>query len=694
MTDLIILVEVTAYDPFRSNDLSFSRDFTNAVWAKISATIVANAATSWDGQVLADRLVEAAATTFHGAGQYSGTVFALGVPVWASILVKPNGRTNVRIQTDSSTGFGYGDFDLAVGAVAGVGGIGVDQALGAYAGGWFRCAVKFIPSSAGIVGLKVVLGTGTSYANSYLGDGVSGVFLDQGQLVVEATLGDFLETPGVAGPGTKTFRWSTHPFVTTGADFPAHVAYDERVMAAPAITRVAFSNARVTGGLAVGGGQVELTNTDQALAELRDLGMDGREIVVRVGPKMGAFPGDFTTTWTATIEQPEIGVGRAILRVRDKLAFLQQPLQPNRYAGTNVLPSGAEGGPDDIQGQPKPDVWGRAYHVPLVMVNTAKWILQAHSGPIQAVDAVYDQGSPLTFGANRANLAAMEAATPAAGVYDTCLSLGLIRVNSRNGVLTATIQGDNAGGYVSRAGSILRRILETRCGIATAQLNTAAFTALDAAANYELGIWIGAETQRLAVINQVLASVGAWLAPDRSGIWTVQQLVAPAGTAVLALDETLIIDIESQATRDPDRGVPVWQVNLRYRPHWAGYGIADLLPGLAEVTKTALTQAWRTVTANDAAVQTAHLLAPTMAVDTLINSASDAAAERDRRLALHMVRRDFVRCRVPLTTATAALDLGSIVDVVTTRLGYGAGRKMVVIGVAADRYSIDLDLWG
>lgn len=497
-----------------------------------------------------------------------------------------------------------------------------------------------------------------------------------------------------ATSSTRTYRWSTHGFVTTGADTPPHVAYQDRIVTAPIITRVAFSNARVTGGASVGGGQIELTNSDQALVELLDMGMDGREITIRVGARDAAFPSGFTTTFVGSIEQPEIGVARAVIRVRDKLAFLAQPLQPTKYAGNNVLPAGAEGVADDIKGQPKPDAWGRPFHAPGVMVNTARLILQFHSGPIAAVDAVYDQGTALAFGANRASLAAMEATAPAAGFYDTCLALGLVRINARVGKITATIQGDNASSYVSRTGAIIRRILETRAGIATAQIDTAAFTALDAAVNYEVGLWVGAETTRLAVIERLLASVGAWLAPNRSGLWTIQQLIAPAGTAALAITDTLIFSIENAATRDPDKGVPIWRVDLRYKPYWANFGIGDLTPGLAEATKAELIQGWRTVTASDAAIQTKHLLAPAMAVDTLLTSASDAATERDRRLTLHKVRRDFVRLRLPLTAATAALDLGSIVDVTTAKLGYSGTRKFVVVGVSADRTRVELDIWG
>jgi hypothetical protein len=67
-----------------------------------------------------------------------------------------------------------------------------------------------------------------------------------------------------------------------------------------------------------------------------------------------------------------------------------------------------------------------------------------------------------------------------------------------------------------------------------------------------------------------------------------------------------------------------------------------------------------------------------------------------RLLALHKVRRDYVQARVALDTDTAAAELGDVVRLTTARLGYGAGRDFVVVGIEADgkRRRLTLDMWG
>ncbi|MCC6720440.1 MAG: hypothetical protein IT555_21415, partial [Acetobacteraceae bacterium] len=142
-------------------------------------------------------------------------------------------------------------------------------------------------------------------------------------------------------------------------------------------------------------------------------------------------------------------------------------------------------------------------------------------------------------------------------------------------------------------------------------------------------------------------------------------------------------------------GIPVWRARLRYRPY-ADISRADLAGAVTEARKLELLQPWRDTTASDTAVQTAHLLAPELVRETALQQASDATTEAARLLALHKVRRDYVQAEIWLTQANAAIDLGSVVQLTTTRLGYGAGRKFIVVGLTVDgrRTRMTLDLWG
>jgi hypothetical protein len=156
-----------------------------------------------------------------------------------------------------------------------------------------------------------------------------------------------------------------------------------------------------------------------------------------------------------------------------------------------------------------------------------------------------------------------------------------------------------------------------------------------------------------------------------------------------------ILKLDSLATRDTGAGVPVWRVKLRYRPH-AVLGRTDLAGSLSEARRAELQQPWREVAASDSTVQATHLLAPELLRETALAHAADAATEAARLLDLHKQRRDYVQAEVWLTQAHAVIDLGAIVRLVTPRLGYGAGRSFVVVGITvnARRTRLTLDLWG
>lgn len=700
MTDgLITVVEVEAYDPSRSNLLPYPRALDNAAWTLGNATISANAGTAADNRVLADKLVENTANSTHFVAVAS-IATASNVPMVLSVWAKAAGRTELRVALSAGANVARTIVDLNTGACTNaVAGTGVVLSANAipFGLGWWRVVLVAIPEATNGGSVTAAFQLVASGAQTYTGDGISGVLLDRGLLEVGSVLGEWIDNTA-AGPGLRRYYWSTAAFVTGASSTPPHQAFDPRIVSAPSFTRRAFSDPRAATGAAASGGVLELANGDHALAPLLDMGIAGRAITVRVGPAGAVYPGGFTTWLTGTVESVEVGATRALLRIRDRLAILDQPLQATKYAGNNSLPNGAEGVATDIGGQPKPKAWGKVLQVPLVLVNTALLIYQGSDGPVQAFDAVYDKGVALTAsGTDHANLAALSAATIAAGQYDTCKALGLVRLGgSADGKVTADLRGDAAGSYVDRVGAICRRILETVCGVPTAEIDTASFAALDAAANFEAGIWIGAEATRREVLAALAMSVGAWVVPSAMGVWKAGQIAVPTGSAVLTLTDAEIIDIDRVPPAGDEAGIPVWEVTVRYGRYWAGFSASDLAapPGITEARRGELQQEWRTTTTTDATTRTAHPLAVTLQRDTCLASAADAATERDRLLALHKVRRDMTRCRVPLIDATAALDVGSRVDVVTSALGYGGGRSFLVAGITREGATLDLALWG
>ena len=105
--------------------------------------------------------------------------------------------------------------------------------------------------------------------------------------------------------------------------------------------------------------------------------------------------------------------------------------------------------------------------------------------------------------------------------------------------------------------------------------------------------------------------------------------------------------------------------------------------------------AYRTVSTADASVQTAHLLAPELNVDTLLIDPVAAQSEAARLLALHKVRRDTLQVTVTAQTLEY-IDPGKVVRIVSPRYGYSSGKLFRVTGVSVDWAlgRVTLTLWG
>jgi hypothetical protein len=182
-------------------------------------------------------------------------------------------------------------------------------------------------------------------------------------------------------------------FITRPGDTPAHQVFD--VCLAQPLAMQRRLQGLATPFVKPSLGDIVVNNADGTYDAWADYAWDGRDCRVRMGPAVqGAYPTDYPVLVTAKIDRVDV-LGREVrIRLRDEVAaVLQQPLQDALYAGDNVPPDGLEGG-EELKGQRKPLVLGRARNIPLTCVNPQKLIYQASDNELSSLVA-YDAGVPL-----------------------------------------------------------------------------------------------------------------------------------------------------------------------------------------------------------------------------------------------------------------------------------------------------------
>lgn len=273
------------------------------------------------------------------------------------------------------------------------------------------------------------------------------------------------------------------------------------------------------------------------------------------------------------LAEPKVASGRLALEVSPDDAWLDTPLL-DPYAGTDGIE-----GPEELTGNAKPLVLGRARFVPGVQIDAVDEVYQVSAyGEIEAVQAVYDRGQRLTATSDHANLAALLAATLEGGEYATCLASGLVRLGSPpDGLLTFDIDGDADTAWVRKPGAMIGRIAE----IAGGAVNQANLDALDTARPYNLAALIAGQTTARQVIQSICDSVGAV-----AGIgWTGGLFVQPLGIGVpskrfaggggeVARTDAPVADVRVEPVASP-----FWRLATEAEPTWVVHDRSDIATG-------------------------------------------------------------------------------------------------------------------
>lgn len=176
---------ILGVEPFggRRNLLTFTEQFDNAAWTKSNSTVTANATTSPDGTVDADKLIPSAAATDGRVIQaFAGTI---GATYTLSVYAKQGEFTNCRLYSDdggsNSASVSYNLSTGAVSTAAAVTGTwtSVSTTVTSAGNGWFRLTLTWTATSAAP--------TRATFWCRDTGDGTSGIFLWGAQLEVGST---------------------------------------------------------------------------------------------------------------------------------------------------------------------------------------------------------------------------------------------------------------------------------------------------------------------------------------------------------------------------------------------------------------------------------------------------------------------------------------------------------------------------
>jgi len=187
-------------EPQRTNLVTYSEEFDNAIWAKTDSTVNANATTSPSGTMTADKLVENNTNSNHYMLQQIGSL-VVGNTYFMSIYLKEAGRNRGRVRVTGASAIEI-EFNLQTGTVSLANAINaIIQNMG---NGWYRVGFSFVANAttmSTIISLSNSTTGNSGFNYTYLGDNTSGLFLWGAQL--EAGANDTSYIPTVASTVTR-----------------------------------------------------------------------------------------------------------------------------------------------------------------------------------------------------------------------------------------------------------------------------------------------------------------------------------------------------------------------------------------------------------------------------------------------------------------------------------------------------------
>lgn len=410
---------------------------------------------------------------------------------------------------------------------------------------------------------------------------------------------EWLNTPGASrcvlveldhidGDVMKTACFANAAFATTPTDTPPNTPYDPFVVGSFSYER--SLNEVFTGRSVSKTSDIELVYQPQSEALLTK-GVYGQAIRIYMGDKR--WPkADFRQIIAGICDNVTPEQSTIRIKFRDAADALKKPLLTERYAT----------GP--AAGQLKPLTLGRCFNIKPLLIDEAAHVYQFSIGQSSAVTAVRFNGAlvaPAHYTVNLLNSTVTFSTHPM-------------------GDVTMDVDGQQSGdAWLQTATQFIQHI----ASIGGVSVDVSGLP------DYQLGLYITAETDAADIIDDICASVGGYWFYSRFGQFTVRAFNGLAAATVdITRDQTVA------NTMRPRRVIaPLKSITMQYKRNWTvqsnvAASVYELTPALAdELSKEGKTKPCTQALPN---FPQAESISP----KTLIVNEADATTEGNRRLAI------------------------------------------------------------
>jgi hypothetical protein len=471
-----------------------------------------------------------------------------------------------------------------------------------------------------------------------------------------------------------TLRFSSGGYVDTSDNY-----YDDRVIQAALFTNSLFAGSMYSAVAKPGFGETTLVNTDGGLDYLVDYAIDGRTCVVSLvknnviteilsGTATGLYFNDKTIS----------------IKLKDYQVTTDQVHPYSSYAGNNILPDGLEGTSSDIKGNKKPRIYGRVKNVKPVLVNTARYIYEVHDTTINPdnsveITAVYDRGVLLDKHTHYTDLNLFMTDSVPSGKYITYK--GYFKLGSLpSGEITCDAERD-----IITASEVLEDLL-SEVSLQYDVVSKVSFP------SYEVGFIVEGEDTTSAILERLCNGCGYYWYFNGNVVKT--DSFRDDITSALTIDDSAIIDIRRSSSGAGSNGIPYKKVIVKGdRCHTVQ---TDLASSVSIERKAFTAVEYREANVESALTIARHLLAEELIIESDLNNLTDCNTVAQNLLDYFSVRRDTVECTAYLPEIQSSIQIGSAVEIYSSKLGYSSGKVFVITGFTVDarRQRVELKLLG